>query len=89
MVSRFLDKVIIPLLMKFKVSPSESIARKARKKVGAISSMFFKKNYVGKPSWLRALPLGKEVMVSTTSSKASSWVISMFISSMIQKGMLS
>jgi hypothetical protein len=35
------------------------------------------------------LPLGKEVMVSTTSSKASSWVISMFISSMIQKGMLS
>ncbi len=40
----FLDfriKVIIPLLIKSEVSPNESIARKARKSVGAIFSTFF------------------------------------------------
>jgi len=33
-------KVIIPLLMKFEVSPDDSIAQKVRKSMGAISSTF-------------------------------------------------
>jgi len=37
----FRIKVIIPLLMKSKINPNENIAQKARKSVGAISSMFF------------------------------------------------
>jgi hypothetical protein len=65
-------KVIIPLLMKYEVNPNESIAQKARKSVGAISSMFFLKNFVNKSSWRGALPLGREVMASTTSSKVNS-----------------
>jgi hypothetical protein len=65
-------KVIIPLLMKSEVSTNESIAQKVRRTVGAISSMFSWKNYVGKLSWLDALPLGREVMASTTSSKVNS-----------------
>ncbi len=58
--------------MKSEVSPNESIARKARKIVRAISSMFSWKNSIGKPLWPGALPLGKEVMASTTSSKVNS-----------------
>jgi hypothetical protein len=41
-------KVIILLLIKSEVNPNESIVQKAKKSMGAISSMFFLKNPIGK-----------------------------------------
>jgi hypothetical protein len=87
--SNFGIKVIILLLVKFEVSPNENIVRKARRNEGVIFSTFSSKNYVGKLSWPNVLPLIREVMASTTSSKVNSWVILAFISSVTREDTLS
>jgi hypothetical protein len=51
--------------MKVEVNPSESTAWNAKRSAGAISSTFSKKNSVGRPLSLGALPLGREVMAFT------------------------
>jgi hypothetical protein len=58
--------------MKAKVSPKESVARNARRSVGAVSSTFSWKNSIGKLSWPGTFPLGSEVMVFATSSRDNS-----------------
>ncbi len=74
------------MLMKSEVRPIESIVQKVRRSMGAVFSMFFWKNFVGKSSWLGAFPLGNEVMASTTSSRLNSWVICTFMSSETRRG---
>jgi hypothetical protein len=80
--------VISPLLKVSEVSLFLSIAEKAQRRVGEISSANSWKNSVGMPLHLGALPFGIAAMASRISFRVRSLVSSWFVSVEIRVGVL-
>jgi hypothetical protein len=73
-------RVISPLLIEAEALPVQSIAVKALKRIGTISSAHSWKNSMGRPSFPGAFPLGRALIAVCISFSVSFLVRVSFIS---------